>query len=402
MREQKKEKKRSISRVVCSVVILLAGLAWTALSGWMLQTEFSVICRNLLISVLVSFIIVFSYVGQKEERQLFSWNIGHMGRYTAVVCLTVLFFAAMGQVPFLAAPISAAAVVLTVFSGGVSGVFGYLALVVQYSVLYGIDTEQIVALMLTGMVGAVLFSGLDRDFRYGGCLFAYLAADLVVFALFFMATQTETALGDAALYLGIQLFAALVGLLLVLKVFGSLCIYRDDGAFLRINDPEYGLLVRLKEADREAYFHAIHTAYLSEKVARKIGIDPVLTKAGGYYHKIGLVQGKDTIQNTLLVAAADKFPKSLIRLLKEYGIKNTKRLSKEAAVVQIADVVVSSISYMFRKDHSAVLDYDKIIDVIIKKKIESGDFDYCLLTMEELSKIKKCFAEEKLYYDFLR
>ena len=70
--------------------------------------------------------------------------------------------------------------------------------------------------------------------------------------------------------------------------------------------------------------------------------------------------------------------------------------------MQIADVVVSTISYMFQKDNKAVLDYGKIVDVIIKKKLETGDFDYCQLTMEELSEIKKCFAEEKLYYDFLR
>lgn len=402
MREQKKDKKRKISRVVCSVMILLTLLAWTALAGWLLQTELSVICRNLLISALVSFIIVFSYVGGRSEQTLFPWNIGHMGRYTVVVCLSVVFFAAMGQVPFPAAPICAAAIVLTVFSGGASGLFAYLALVLQYGVLYGIDREQMVVLILTGMIGAVLFSGLDRHFRYGGSLFAYLVADLVVYSLFFVLVQEGTAFGDAALYLGIQLFASLVGLLLLLKLFGNLCIYRDDDAFARINDPEYNLLVRLKELDRDAYFHAIHTAYLSEKVARRIGIDPALTKAGGYYHKIGLLQGKDTIQNTILVATADKFPRSLIRLLKEYGIKNNGKVSKEAAVVQIADVVVSSVSYMFRKDKNAVLDYDKIIDVIIKKKIEGGDFAYCQLTMEELSEIKKCFAEEKLYYDFLR
>lgn len=402
MREQKKDKKRTIERTVCSVVILLSFAAWTALSGWLLRTEPSVICRNLLVSALSAFILVFSYVGIKEERALFSWNIGHMGRYTVVVCASVVFFALMGQVPFLAAPVSAAAIVLTVFSGGVSGLFGYLALVLQYGVLYGTDREPMIVLLLTGMIGAVLFSGLDRHFRYGGGLFAYLAADLVVYSLFFVLSEEGTALGDAALYLGIQLFAAAVGLLLLLKLFGRLCIYRDDDAFAKINDPEYSLLVRLKELDRDAYFHAIHTAYLSEKVARGLGIDSSLAKAGGYYHKIGLLQGKDSIQNTLLVAAADGFPRSLVQLLKEYGIKNTGKVTKEAAVVQISDVVVSTISYMFRKDKSAVLDYDKVIDVVIKKKMESGDFAYCQLTIEELSRIKKCFAEEKLYYDFLR
>lgn len=402
MKERLRDKKRSISKAVCSVVILLTGLLWTTLTGYLLQTEASLLYRNLLVSVLISFVIIFSYMAGNDESMLFHWNRGHVIRFTVIVCVTMAFLAVMGEIPFLAAPVSAVAIVLTVFSGSICGLFSYIALTLQYCLLYGCDREQMMVLLLTGIIGAVLFFNLNRSFRYAGSLFAFLTAVLVCYGLFFVITRDGSDFGDALLYIGIQLFSVLIGLLILLKVLGNYCIYRDDNVFAVINDPEYGLLVQLKELNKDAYFHAIHTAYLSEKVARRIGIDSALTKAGGYYHRIGLLQGKDTIQNTILVGAANHFPQALIRLLKEYGIKNTKNVSKEAAVVQISDVVVSSISYMFQKDKNAVLSYDKIVDVILKKKIESGDFDHCQLTMEELSEIKKCFAEEKLYYDFLR
>lgn len=403
MKGRLKDRKRSIlSQTAFSVMILLMGLLWTALSGSLHQVRTFVLYRNLLLSVLMSFLIVFSYCTAERKMALFPWNQGCMGRFSVIVCLSVVFLAGMGEVPYLAAPLSAAAIILTVFSGGFCGLVTYGALVLQYCIINSLDVAQVIVLLVTGLLGALMFMSLDRHFRYGGILFAYLVGDFVSYSLFFVMTQDGQALGDALLYTGIRLFAAFVGLLTVLKLLGVFCIYRDDKKFALINDPEYPLLTELKGISREAYFHAIHTAYLSEKISRRIGINPTLAKAGGYYHKIGLIQGRDSIQNTILVGTAHKFPVPLIRLLKEYGIKNMPGMSKEAAVVQLSDAVVSSVSYLFTKDRNAVLDYDKIVDVIIKKKMDSGDFEHCALTMEELCQIKKGFAEEKLYYDFLR
>lgn len=398
-----KDKKRSIlSRVFLSVMILLAALLWAALYGYLFQSAPLVLCRNLLLGTLMAFLIVFSFVMADGRNAVFSWNKGHMGRFAVIICLCVVFLAGMGQVPFLAAPVSALAVILTVYSGGVVGIISYSALILQYCILNGFSVTQLTVLLLTGLVGAALFMSLDKSFRYGGILFTYFVADFVCYSLFFVLTESGQALGDALLYTGIRLFSAFVALLVILKLLGAYSIYRDDNALAGINNPEYKLLVELKSVNREAYFHAIHTAYLSERIARRIGADTALAKAGGYYHKIGILQGKDTIQNTLLIGAANEFPESLIRLLKEYGIKNMQNVSREAAVVQLADAVVSSVSYLFQKDRNAVLNYDKVVDVIIKKKLDSGDFEHCELTMEELCEIKNGFVEERLYYDFLR
>ncbi len=403
MKERLKDRKRSIlSQTVFSVMILLTGLLWTGLSGWLLQIRTFELYRNLFLSVIMSFVIIFSYCMAERKMALFSWNQGSMGRFTLFVCLSMVFLAAMGEVSYLAAPVSAAAIVITVFSGGFCGLVTYDALILQYGILNGLDLIQVMVLLLTGLLGFVLFMSLDRHFRYGGILFAYFAGDFVIYSLYFVMTEDGQALGDALLYTGIRLFSAFVGLLIILKLLGDWCIYKDDKKLAMLNDPDYPLLTQLKSINREAYFHAIHTAYLSEKIARRIGINYALAKAGGYYHKIGLIQDRDSIQNTILVGTSHKFPASLIRILKEYGIRNMNSVSKEAAVVQLSDAVVSSISYLFLKDGNAVLNYEKIVDVIIRKKLDSGDFDHCELTMEELCQIKKGFAEEKLYYDFLR
>lgn len=402
MRNRLQHKKRNMVWIVCTLILLLAGMILTFIAGYPYQMEAYLFYRNLLVFALVMLLIAFSFWLADKKEMLFSWNRGHIVRYTLVICLAVFFLYGMGYVPFMAAPISAIAIILTVFSGSMCGIFSYLGLILQYCLLQEVSNEQLLVLLVTGLLGSILFSSLDRNFRYAGALFAYLAGEVICYGSFFLITEQGTAFGDLMLFLCIHLFVALVGVLIILKLLGVLCIYRDVRILSVLNDPEYSLLAQLKDMDKDAYFHAIHTAYLSEKAARRIGINAPLAKAGGYYHKIGLLQGSDSIRNTILVGNANHFPDSLICLLKEFGIKNIKHVSGEAAIVQIADVVVSTISYMFQKDNKAVLDYGKIVDVIIKKKLETGDFDYCQLTMEELSEIKKCFAEEKLYYDFLR
>lgn len=63
-----------------------------------------------------------------------------------------------------------------------------------------------------------------------------------------------------------------------------------------MNDPEYVLLTDLKQYSKKAYYHAVHTAYFCEKIARKIGADEMLAKAGGYYHKIGRMRGEGNLK----------------------------------------------------------------------------------------------------------
>lgn len=257
-------------------------------------------------------------------------------------------------------------------------------------------------LVFSGLLGIVLFKSLDREFRYVGLLFAYLVGDLVCCSIYYVAADPGMDLGDSLLYMGIRLFSETAAILILLKLTGKYCIYRDEDFYKQINNPEHKLLAQLKKNNKEVYMNAVHTAYLSEKISRKIKIDTALAKAGGYYHKIGVLEGTDTIENTLKVGRDNKFPKPLMKLLEEYGDKKCGRLSKEAAVVQLSDAVVSYISHMFLENNDAVPDYEKIIDTMISKKMHRRDWRGCELTVDELCKIREGLVEVKLYYDFLR
>ena len=96
------------------------------------------------------------------------------------------------------------------------------------------------------------------------------------------------------------------------------------------------------------------------------------------------------------------FPPYARQLLRELTGKNTGIRHKEAAVVYMADAVISSILYLFEKKQDTKTDYAAVIETVFQKKWESGSLKNSELTFAEWNRMKKIFKEEKLYYDFLR
>ncbi len=176
-------------------------------------------------------------------------------------------------------------------------------------------------------------------------------------------------------------------LIVILKLFFHLVIYKYRERYLVINDPECPLLVQLKEHSKEEYYRAVHTAYLSDKISKKLGFDD---------------QGENSWENVRDICLEYDFPPEVLAILQEFLQKDGKLLHKESAVLYFADAVVSSILFLIAKDADVKLDYDQIIDTIFRKKQEDACFGDCEISLRELNRMKLIFKEEKLYYDFLR
>ena len=71
-------------------------------------------------------------------------------------------------------------------------------------------------------------------------------------------------------------------------------------------------------------------------------------------------------------------------------------------VAYFAEAVVSSVSLFFEKNKDVKFDHEQMIQLIFKRKMESGVLKSCELTLKELEDMRNLFIEENLYYDFLR
>ena len=296
-----------------------------------------------MIIIAYGFILGICYYFTLQSKSLFSYNQSHKLRLWMVYLLGFLFCSLLYVVPFYAFPIGILAVFLVAFSSQLLGFVMYISYLLFAYYVWQVSIGQLFVMFLVGVAGCVLFGRLTKTFRYTAPVVILLVIDCGLYFIPFV-TDAEILPGDFLLYSGIRLFAEFILLIIFLKILFDRIISRNDLFYSNISDPDHELLLSLKDIDEGAYYHAVHTAYLADKAARCIQADHALAKALGYYHRIGLIQGKDTIQNTLTVAATYHFPAPLRRVMKEYGIKHTATVSREAAIVQICDALVSSLT----------------------------------------------------------
>lgn len=264
------------------------------------------------------------------------------------------------------------------------------------------STDLFLIYFISGIAGILLFSGLDENFKVWLPIMIALMIQFVCLCLHEVLMVNDVFRPEMFLVPGVNILINLILLLILLKFFSFSIIYRTRDTYMDINDPECPLLVKLKEFSKEEYFHAIHTAYLCDRIAKRLGLDDAAAKAGGYYHKIGILKGENSFENVKLILQDYQIPDKVMIILKEYLIKEENIVSKETAILLISDTIISSISYLFSKDANASLDYEKLIQAVFKKKLESGILNHNALSLGEVEEIKKILMEEKLYYDFLR
>lgn len=330
-------------------------------------------------------------------------NGENMWRFTV---LYFLFLSGSVIFPLLPAggwPFLAAFTGLMLFSGQLIAVCGGSnLLLISLLLSSSAQTDLFVIYFISGVAGILLFSGLDERFKVGLPLMISLLVQFVCLCIHEVLTVNEVLNPDMFLIPVVNILVNLILLLILLKFFSFSIIYRTRDTYMDINDPECPLLVKLKEFSKEEYFHAVHTAYLCDRIAGKLDLDAAAAKAGGYYHKIGILKGENSFENAKLVLEEYRIPDKVMEILKEYLNKDEKIVSKESAVLLISDTVISSISYLFSKDANARLDYEKLIQAVFSKKVESGILNYNKISIGELEEMKKILMEEKLYYDFLR
>lgn len=354
------------------------------------------ISNMLLLGFLAFYAIAFGFVLVLEQKK----NV-FLSRFTCVFCLAAVIVLVQNAMPYTIWMYSLLAVSFILVSNLQIAVFAYFYVLTLQALSSFMDIHIFLGYAVIGMVSLILFGNMDREFRFQFPLFATLLFQFVGVNLIDFC-QNYVLSFDVILFAAIQCFVTFFLLSFVLYLVSHYIIHKEENRFAEINDPEYVLLTELKKRNEKEYYHAIHTAYFCEKIAKKIGANEMLCKAGGYYHKIGKLRGKKNLKNIYAIANEHRFPLSLVDLLKEYCGKNSMPTSKEVAIVIFADAMVSSVMFLFEQDKNAVLDYKRLANVVFQKQLDAGILKHCKITMEELNLIQDTFMEENLYYDFLR
>lgn len=153
------------------------------------------------------------------------------------------------------------------------------------------------------------------------------------------------------------------------------------------------LLKKLKEFSESLYAHAERIGDLSARAAKEIGADELLAKAGGLYHEIGKLNGKNYIEEGIKIAQEYAFPRELTAILQEHNIKYDKPSSVEAAIVMLSDNVVSTIEYIQKSEENKYTT-NKIIENIFQMRLDKGTLDSAGISLKDYKILKEFYQKE--------
>lgn len=387
--------------IVFMLMFPVAGaIAW--LGSILYQSKTEMMIRNIVMVLAGTGIVIFSFTLSEINGFFIYRNEGRYGRFALTYLVSLVASVFLPFLPVAGWPFLVIFVMLSVFSNSITGLAaGSLCLLLSVH-FAGCDYAVFWLYFISGMAGILLFSTLDEDFKVGiPILITMLLLMLCLTANVILFSREKLSIGQFMIP-AINLMVCCILLLISLKMVSSTVIHRYRDRYMEINDPECPLLVQLKELSKEEYYHAIHTAYLGDKIARSLGIDDAAVKACGYYHRIGKLKGENTWENVSSICDKYHFPPKTKQILREYVDPDAKMVSKETVVVLFADCIVSSILYLFAKDPKAELDYAQLIDTVFQKKFETDELWDNEISLAQICEMKKIFIQEKLYYDFLR
>ena len=391
-------------RKLQEVILFLMTGAATGLAAWLYGKTVIEITGVVVLALLGVSGVIFAIEQSQEADSFLFDNKEHLGRFLVLYLLALAGSLVFPLLPAGGWPYLAAFIGLMLFSNQIVGLSSAAVLLLVTCLLYTGNNGNIAfyVYFVGGLAGLVVFSYLNVSFKVGLPILVSLMVQMVCLAVQEVLLVNEQLKLQLFLIPALNLLVSLILLLILLKYFSFSIIYKNRDLFMDINDPECPLLVELKNASKEEYYHAVHTAYLCDRIAKRLKLDDAMVKACGYYHRIGIIKGEVNWENTQLILEENRFPQQVKDVLREYLDSTEQMVSKETIILLFSDTVITSISYLFSKDPQIEIDYPKIINGIFKKRVESGMIDQSNLTFGEFQEMKKILLEERLYYDFLR
>ncbi len=401
-----KVKNQSAYRVAGRQTVPFLIVVFTSVLTWLvtaiLQRETVDLIRNTILAIVGSGCISFLLIQGGYAHTFLYDNEDHLWRFFFFYFCSLVMSLLFAFLPVTGWPFLVISIALSLFGSETIGVVASAVLIGISSSIAGAPCEIFLMYLISGVVAILCFRRIDSAFHiFMPALCSFLVLIVLHTACIILYVNERLGVGLFVLPV-IGLFVNGILLVIVLRYLESSVVNRYRMTFMEINDQEYALMAELRQNDKDAYFTAIHTGYLCERVANSTGLDAALCKSGGYYHKLADCPRKE--REELFEKLQDKhhFPPAVLKLLDECNRPEHRFVTPEAAVVHMADAVVTSIRYLFQNNPEAEVQYDQVIRSLFDRKVRQGMFDDCDITFAQFQQMKKLFLEEKLYYDFLR
>lgn len=163
-----------------------------------------------------------------------------------------------------------------------------------------------------------------------------------------------------------------------------------------VMDESFHLRKEIERYSTVDYNHALKTAEVAKRLAEALGADEKLARAGGFYYRVGKLEGEPFIENGVQLAQSNCFSERLVAILAEYNGVNKRPGSIESAIVQISDMIVTKFDLLDKDTFSSGWNREIVIYQTMNEKSAEGLYDESGLSMNQFLTIREILVKEEL------
>ncbi len=292
--------------------------------------------------------------------------------------------------------------VISAIDGMKHGTVCYILCIVQYLLYsgeYAGDKNILLYYVIIGAAMVLMFAdNTMRELVFSGLSLPVFSAVFIMVRYGF--DMRKISAGKA--YAIIQILSAVVVVLITLIVRHTIEQLENAGVCTvygiknketvipkEILNEDCELMSELKSFSERLYIHSVAVGRMSEGVAKKMGYDSALAKAGGMYHEIGRIKKDEFEDFVKMTAEKYDFCNALTGLIIQNYRKKPE--NKETAVVMLSDSIVSMVDYFEKNTDKTMPAKEKIIEGIFLNRLKKGNLSECDISDDELKKLKKIY-----------
>ncbi len=159
---------------------------------------------------------------------------------------------------------------------------------------------------------------------------------------------------------------------------------------------DFPLLDKLKDYSDKIYNQSIQIGEISAVAAKTIHANEAIAKAGGYYHQIGRLEGKQYVEEGIKLAEAYHLPQAISDIIRQHNMNYEKPQSPEAAIVMLTISIMSMKEYIIQMNkkiaeqsqQGETISYGKIVNNVFQMRLAKGSLDQSGLSVKEYNVLK--------------
>lgn len=341
-------------------------------------------------------------------------------------------------------PLSAGAMLITLIMNPKLALIVNFILTFLIGMAIGIDDSMTAMMLISGSIST--FTVMNSSQRYNIFFNSLLAGIINVLTIISFGLIKNAEIIDVLLKSG---YGLLNGVFCAILTIGTLPLWENvfevltPLKLLELSNPNQPLLKKLLMETPGTYYHSVVAGNLSEAAAEAIGANPLIARAGAYYHDIGklkrpyffkenqfgMTNPHDKLNPTLSTLIITNHTKDGLALAEEYELpkeikdiiiqhhgdtvlaffyhkalqgengkevkiedfryKGPKPQTKEAAIVMLADSSEAAVRSIKEPNKGKIED---MVRKIINDRLEDGQLEECELTLKDLSIIANTFS----------